>query len=533
MTISTRGRVAVLLATSLLGIATPGLASSHREGPGITKLPKVNSTDLYVFRSYEPGREQFVTFIANYQGLQDPGGGPNYFTMDPDAVYEIHVDNVGTAKENLTYQFKFTNSLLNSVGNTVTVGGRTLSTALRQTGAISKVNDPGVGEIEKYTITLITGDRFSGTRAPILNAGDSSPNFTKPLDFTGTKTFPDYGSYAKQFIANITIPNCSTPGRVFVGQRAEAFAVNLGSVFDQVNFVPIEGDSKPGAGDGKGFPFGITQTRANDELVGKKNITSIALEVPIACLTGAGNGVIGVWQTASLPQARLLDPAASYTQPSLSGGAFTQVSRLANPLVNELVIGLPDKDKFNASDPVNDGQFGAYVTNPTYPEVLNRLFLAPVNQLAGASFTTLAPTNFPRNDLVATFLTGFNGVNQLKTVTASEMMRLNTGIAPTPQASQSNFGVAGDDLAGYPNGRRPGDDTVDITLRVAMGALCHPIPVNGKPTDLGLCKPADAPTGQVPFTDGAPISAKELLNTFPYLNPPLAGAPLSAHRVGQ
>lgn len=526
--------LAVLMATSTLtSVAAPAFASSHREAPGITKLPKTDSTDLYAFRSYEPGRDQYVTFIANYQPLQDPGGGPNYFTMDPDAVYEIHIDNVGDAKEHLTYQFKFSNTLQGNSGLTLNIGGKTQPIALRQTGSVSKVADSNVGEIETYTVTQITGDRHTGTRAPVTNAADGSTTFTKPLDNTGSKTFKDYNAYSNQFIYNVNIPNCSMPGRVFVGQRAEAFAVNLGAVFDQVNFVPIEGDSAPGAGDGKGFPFGITQSRANDELVGKKNVTSIAMEVPISCLKGAGNGVIGVWQTASLPQARLLDPAATYTQPSLSGGAYTQVSRLANPLVNELVIGIPDKDTFNASDPSGDGQFLSYVTNPTYPEVLNGLFLAPVNKLAGANFTTLAPTNFPRNDLVFTFLKGFPGVNQLMTVTPSEMMRLNMGIPVTPQASQKNLGVIGDDLAGYPNGRRPGDDAVDITLRVAMGALCYPIPVNGKPTDLGICKPSDAPTGQVPYTDGAPISAKDVQNQFPYLNAPLGGAPLSAHRVGQ
>jgi hypothetical protein len=526
-----RGGLAILLATSLLAGTTPSFASSHREAPGITKLPKTDSTDFYMFRSYEPGRDQYVTLIANYIPLQDPGGGPNYFTMDPDAVYEIHIDNVGDAHEHITYQFKFNNSLQNNTGVTLNVGGKTTPIALRQVGPVSQAaNDPNLGEIESYTVTMISGDRHTGTRQSITNAKDGSSTFTKPLDNTGVKTFPNYAAYANQFIYSVNIPNCAMPGKVFVGQRAEAFAVNLGSIFDLVDFVPVEGDSAPGAGDGKGFPGGITQSRANDELVGKKNVTSIAMEVPTACLTGGGNGVIGGWQTASLPQARLIDPNPSYSAPTSSGGAYTQVSRLGMPLVNELVIGLPDKDKFNSSDPVNDGQFLSYVTNPTFPAILDALFRGPVNATLGTSFASIAPTNFPRNDLVTTFLTGFPGVNQLKTVTPSEMQRLNTGIAPTPQTSQNTLGVAGDDLAGYPNGRRPGDDTVDITLRVAMGALCYPVPVNHKPTDLGLCKPSDAVTGNVPFTDGAPIHATDLQNQFPYLNPPLAGAPLTAHR---
>jgi hypothetical protein len=155
---------------------------------------------------------------------------------------------------------------------------------------------------------------------------------------------------------------------------------------------------------------------------------------------------------------------------------------------------------------------------------LNILFKDPVNATLGTDLATLAPTNFPRVDLVTAFLTGFEGVNQLATVTPSEMLRLNTNIVATPQAEQSAFGVAGNDLAGFPNGRRPGDDVVDIALRVVMGALCHPIPVNGEPTDLGLCAPEDAVVGTVPFTDGAPSNANMMDASFPYLATPIAGS---------
>jgi hypothetical protein len=202
-----------------------------------------------------------------------------------------------------------------------------------------------------------------------------------------------------------------------------------------------------------------------------------------------------------------------------------QVSRLSNPLVNELVIGLPDKDKFNSSMPANDGQFADYVTHPSLPALLNILFKDAVNATLGTNIPDLAPSNFPRTDLVAAFLTGVAGVNQLATVTPSEMLRLNTNIPATPAEMQSAFGVAGNDLAGFPNGRRPGDDVVDIALRVVMGALCHDIPVAGTPTNLGFCTPADAPVGNVPFTDGAPLNASMLNTSFPYLLAPLAGSP--------
>ena len=264
----------------------------------------------------------------------------------------------------------------------------------------------------------------------------------------------------------------------------------------------------------------IEQDRANDDLVGEFNITSIALEVPIECVTGNGNGVIGGWTTASLPQASLKDPTPTFEQTELLGGAFVQVSRLSAPLVNELVIGIPFKDLFNGSEPQDDAQAAVFVTNPTLPAILDLLF----RDALGAE-DNIAPSNFPRTDLVAAFLTGIEGVNQQSTVTGSEMMRLNTGIAPTPRAEQATLGVAGDDLAGFPNGRRPGDDVVDIALRVVMGALCHDIPVNGTPTNLGFCTPEDAPVGDLPFTDGAPISAAELQNAFPYLNTPIPGSP--------
>ncbi|MEO0872785.1 MAG: DUF4331 domain-containing protein, partial [Pseudomonadota bacterium] len=214
-----------------------------------------------------------------------------------------------------------------------------------------------------------------------------------------------------------------------------------------------------------------------------------------------------------------------YEQTSLYGGAFVQQSRLSAPLVNELVIGLPSKDLFNAAEPTQDAALADFVTNPTLPALLDILFRDAVNSALGTEIENLAPSNLPRADLVAAFLTGIEGLNQPENVVASEMMRLNYAIDFTPIADQSPLGVAGDDLAGFPNGRRPGDDTVDIALRVVMGALCHPVPIAGEPTDLGLCSPEDAPVGTVPFTDGAPISASELGSSFPYLNSPIPGSP--------
>jgi hypothetical protein len=521
----TRSGLVILACAASALCYTTAFASSHREAPNITKSPKVDNTDVYVFQSYETGRQGMTTIIANFQPGQFPGAGPNYWTMDPDALYEIHIDNNGDAMPELTYSFQFTNTLQNGNGITLNVGGTTNSIPLRYAGPVAKDADPNLAETEAYTITQISGDPRSGNRATVTNNAGGSSTFTKPLDNVGNKTVPQYTAYANQFIYTISIPGCGTPGRAFVGQRAEAFAVNLGPTFDLVNYVPIEGDSAPFAGDGKGFPGGITQSRNNDDLVGKANVTSIALEIPTSCLVGSGNGVIGVWSTASLPQARVLSPNPTYVKPTVQGGAYVQVSRLGMPLVNELVIGLKDKDLFNAAMPTQDSALAGYVTNPTFPALLDALFRAPVNQTLGTNIANLAPNNFPRNDLVAAYLTGIKTLNQQATVTPSEMIRLNTAVAPTPMASQKSLGVAADDLAGFPNGRRPGDDVVDITLRVAMGRLCYPVPINGVQTDLGLCTPSNAPVGNVAFTDGAPISARDLQPAFPYLNPPIPGSP--------
>lgn len=503
--------IAALAATSAIG-------SSHREAPGITEQPKVDATDFYMFRSYEPGREDFVTFIANYIPLQAPYGGPNYFTMDPDAIYEIHVDNDGDAVEEITFQFQFKNELaMDGNGIALQIGEETVAIPLRTAGQITGASTDPLNEIESFTLTHITGDRRSGTRAPVTGTGGTT-SFGKPLDYIGEKTIPNYDDYAASFIQTIQIPGCETAGRVFVGQRAEAFAVNLGAIFDLVNLVPLEGS--------------IPNVRENDDLVGQFNVTSLALEVPISCVTGDGNGVIGAWTTASLPQGEVEDPSPTYASTSVYGGAFVQQSRLSNPLVNEVVIGLPDKDLFNAAEPTQDGALATYVTHPTLPALVDILF----RDALGAT-DNIAPSNLPRTDLVAAFLTGFPGLNQMATVTPSEMLRLNTAVPPTPRDMQQTYGVVAEDLAGFPNGRRPGDDTVDIALRVVMGALCHPVPLGaelGVPgavedtesdlINLGYCAPEDAPVGNAPFIDGAPISAAELGNAFPYLNTPLPGA---------
>lgn len=523
--------VAMGVAAAVL-LSSTAFGSSHREAPYITKYPQVDASDFYVFKSYEPGREDYVTLIANYVPVQAAYGGPNYFPLDSEALYEIHVDNDGDSVEDITFQFEFDDSLPNGESIMLNVGGEQISSVLRNIGVLSAGSEAGLNHFESYSVTVVNGDRRQGNGNAATNVLSGEETFAKPFDYAGTKSFGgagNYTTYANSFIHDVSIPGCNNPGRVFVGQRHEAFNISLGEVFDLVNFVPVEGDSAPGAGDGGGFPGGVTQDRERN-ILARNNTTSIALEIHQDCLTAGGESVIGAWTSASLSQATVLNPKPTFEKSEIGGGAWTQVSRLSAPLVNELFIGYDMKDKFNASEPKDDGQFLTFVTNPGLPLILDILFRDAVNATLGTNIPDLAPVNFPRNDLVTAFLTGFPGVNQFANVTAGEMLRLNTAIAATVRSQQSPFGVAGGDLAGFPNGRRPGDDVVDIALRVAMGALCHDLPLGegGAGVNLGLCAPEDAAVGNVAFTDGAPLDATELNQSFPYLLTPYPGSPVGA-----
>lgn len=534
-------------AMALAGVAfTPLWSASHREAPGITELPKLDHTDVYAFMAFgddtiDPEDKDMVVLVANFQPGEDPGSGPNYYSMDPDAIYEIHVDNNGDGKEDITYQFKFADTFVNSgKGLTRTVGGVNQEVAVRAQLATPGTNGPVFADKETYTVTQILGDRRTGTRGAVTDAASNSATFDRPFDNTGTKTIPNYPAYSQSFVKSVKIPGCATNGLVFAGQRADSFAVNLGGVFDNVNLVPIQGVPDPvyangiEAEGGRVFPLGGTaQDNRLQEVRLRKNVAQIALEVPKQCLTGTGNGVIGVWSTSSLPQAKLLNPfSGSQTKTTVEGGAYVQVSRLGNPLVNELLIGISQKDKFNATKPENDAQFQSFVANPTYPTLLDELFRAPVNQglqMEGKNVQltdNIAPSFFPRNDFISVFLTGFKGLNQLSTVTPSDVIRLNTNVPPTPRNQQNPLGVIAGDLAGWPNGRRLNDDVVDISLRVAMGRLCYPIPIgpNRALVDLGICTPAQGPAGLVPYTDAAPDDPKENPSAFPYSASPIRGA---------
>ena len=525
--------ILALAAASAVGV---GHASSHREAPFITTSPKVDGTDFYMFRSYEGvaangsgGRSDYVTLIANYLPLQDAYGGPNYFSLDQNALYEIHIDNNGDANEDITFQFRFKNKL-NDVALPIGTGAaaKTVAIPLIQAGAVANLNDANLNVNESYSVFIVRGDRRKGaSQAVTKTAGGAS--FEKPVDYIGTKTLGDaaaYALYAGKHVHSIKIPGCPAgkdTGRVFVGQRQEGFAVNLGPIFDLVN-APLAVITNPA---------NINIAAANS--IQDKNVTTLAIEVHKDCLTSGTETVIGGWTSASLRQARLLSakPASGYQTSEKVGGAWTQVSRLGQPLVNEVVIGLKDKDKFNSSKPSGDGQFLDYVTNPTLPALLG---LVLTGNPAG-----LAPTNIPRTDLATVFLTGITGVNKPTTVTPSEMLRLNTAIPAVPFAGQNRLGIVGNilaggtDNAGFPNGRRPKDDVVDIALVAMLGGLCmangdgDTFKFNSIPGVAGVtsaCKPSSVPAGTTSFAvhDGVDQAVVPFLSGFPYLNTPNPGA---------
>ena len=341
--------------------------------------------------------------IANYLPLQDLFGGPNYFNLDPNGVYKIHVDNDGDADSDLTFEFKFKTIEKNF---TVNANGVTTATPLIQTGRIDATG-ANLNVQQTYTLSLVR----HGAREAVYNATLGGDVFLKlpPTISTAPKPYPTMRVMSGNFIYDVSIlPGCNAAGRVFVrAAQRDGFVVNLGEVFDLVNLNPV--------GPRDGEPNSISN----------KNVTSLVLEVPISCLTNGKDPVIGGWTTSSLRE----------------GDDWKQVSRLGMPLVNELIIGLPDKDKFNASQPLNDGQFLHYVTNPFLPVLLNTEF----------GNAAVIPAS-PRNDLIAAFLTGVKGLNQPLKITPSEMLRLNTSIEPTTPAAQNDLGVLGGDFGPiFPN----------------------------------------------------------------------------------
>ncbi len=447
-------RLYVLAGFALLAgcLGLTGRASSHREAPLISGDPLADNTDVYAFVS--PVNSDRVTLIANFIPLEAPYGGPNFFKFDDNVLYEIMVDNDGDAVEDVTFQFRFHTDVRNP------------NTFLYNTGTITSLDSATWNVRQFYDVTRIDGPRRTG------NATVLGTNLRTPPVNVGLRSTPNYDALAAAAVNQL--PNGS---QVFAGQRDDPFFVDL-NVFDLLAVPPAD-------------------TNNSDSLAGF-NVHTIAIEVPITSLTHNGsrpasasdaNAVIGVWSTASRPSVT-----------SRGGGEerqsdrFVQVSRLGNPLVNEVVIPRGTKDAFNSLVPTQDGAALNFVTDPEVPKLLSLLF-------------GIQSPPAPRNDLVTIFLKGIPGLNQPPNVTPSEQLRLNVAIPST--ARPNPLGVLGGDVQGFPNGRRLSDDVVDIALRAMAGATPLTPTFNaGINAQLG---------------DGVNANDKAFLTVFPFVASPYPG----------
>jgi hypothetical protein len=450
--------------------------SSHREAPEISKDPVADSTDVYAFVS--PDKPDTITLIANYIPLQGPAGGPNFYEFGDDVLYEIHIDNNGDGRADISYQFRFTTQVLNP------------NTFLYNTGPIHALNSPNWNRRQTYDVTVHSGSssRTIGTRlaCPPCNIGPlSTPNYPA--------------------LAAAAVHDLGGGMTVFAGQRAEGFYVDLGAIFDLADLRPFEQlhnqfglnvFSKPAPG-----------VNATNHL----NVHSISMQVPKSALVRSDHPTIGVWTTASRQRVRVWD---ADNGENVDNGPFRQVSRLGNPLVNEVLIPMGRKDQWNSLPPADDKRFAGYVTQPGLAALLPTLYPGVFPHLAA-----LVAAAKPRADLEAILLTGIpsgiiTGFTNFTGPVLADMLRLNTSIRPTPPDKQSIYGLLGGDAAGFPNGRRVTDDVVAIELRAIAGVTYALVNKSFTP---------DAAAGQL--TDGlTPASVSSpYLGHFPYLGVPYSG----------
>ena len=446
--------------------------SSHREAPEISKDPVADSTDVYAFVS--PDKSGTVTLIANYIPLQGPAGGPNFYEFGDDVLYEIHIDNNGDGRADISYQFRFSTTV------------RDPDTFLYNVGPIESLSSPNWNRVQTYSVSVNGGSLGSGLACPPCNIGPLST--------------PDYAG-----LAGAAVHSLGGGISVFAGQRAEAFYVDLGAIFDLGDLRPFENlHAQYGLNAFSGPAAGVNATN-------HLNVHSIAIQVPISAVTIKGHPTIGVWTTASRQRVTLWDADRGE---NVNSGPFRQVSRLGNPLINEVVIALGDKDRWNSLPPSDDKQFAHYVTQPGLAALLPALYPGVFPNLA-----KLVASGKPRADLEAILLTGIPaglipGFTNLTGTVLADMLRLNTSIAPTPADKQSIYGLVGGDAGGFPNGRRVTDDVVAIELRAIAGAVYKLVDKTFTP-DAAADKLTD---GLTPASVSAP-----LLGQFPYLGVPYSG----------
>ena len=446
--------------------------SSHREAPGISKDPVADNTDLYAFVS--PDRAGTVTLIANYIPLQGPAGGPNFYEFGDDVAYDITIDNDGDNDVDVRFRFHFKTHVKNT------------KTFLYNTGPIGSLDSPNWNRTQKYSVTLIR----EGHDPKVLGSGLTCP----PVNI-GPRSTPEYGK-----LAAAAVHTLADGVKVFAGQRREGFFVDLGSIFDLGTLRPFENlHLIPSAA-----AVGVDATR-------KLNVHSIAIQVPTSWLTSNHavptsaadpKAVIGVWASASRRKARILSGSVD-----VESGPWVQVSRLGNPLINEVIIPMASKDKWNSVAPSADGQFLGYVQHPELAGLIPVLYPGVFPNLAGYANA--------RADLVAILMTGIpsgivGGFQNFTGPNPADLLRLNTAIPAA--SSPSPLGILGGDLAGFPNGRRVFDDTVAIELKAIAGAT------------IPLVDPSFTPDGAAALLkDGTAPGAGRYINHFPYLGTPFDG----------
>ncbi|HEY5358874.1 MAG TPA: DUF4331 domain-containing protein [Streptosporangiaceae bacterium] len=458
--------------------------SSHREAPEISKDPVADSTDVYAFIS--PDQPSTVTLIANYIPLQGPAGGPNFYEFGDDVLYEIHVDNDGDGYADITYQFRFTTKL------------QTPSSFLYNTGPISSLSDSTWNSKQFYSVTRCDsgGTHPLGTRlaCPPCNIGPlSTPDYEAKLGRPAVHSLP-------------------RGIKVFAGQRAEEFYVDLGSIFDLADLRPLQSANVFAHALGLPNQPGVNATN-------HLNVHSIALQVPISQLVSHGKPTIGVWTSASRQTVSVRGDAGQHP---VGSGPWKQVSRLANPLFNEVLVPLGQKDYWNTQRPAHDKQFASYVAHPELASLLPVIYPAiPPGKAPFAHLAKLVKSGKPRADLEAILLTGIPsgiipGFTNFTGPVQADMVRLNTSIPPTPKSSPkySTLGLIGGDVAGFPNGRRVEDDVVTIELRAIAGAT-YPLVAPGYKVDAVVAALTDGLTG-------ASVKNKPLAS-FPYLGVPYDG----------
>jgi hypothetical protein len=416
------GALLAAIMASVLAV-TIGAGSSHREAPLTSMDPTADDTDLYAFRAADAPDK--LTIVANWIPFEDPAGGPNFYGLDPKAHYYINIDNTGDGRYDVRYEFKFR----------TTIGNK--NSFLYARPGVASIDDAKLNVKQSYSVTRETYKNGKRTGEKTLASGlPVAPNNVGP------KTIPDYASVAAQ--ANRDLPG---GGKVFVGQADDPFYVDLGTAFDAINIRKDTGN----AGGGK------------DDLAGY-NVHAFVLQVPFTDVTrdgqtvtsaDAANAVVGVW--SSTERQRLV--VSGKGKKRKAKNKWVQVSRLGNPLVNEVVIPLGLKDKFNRTQPANDAKnFGAVVVKPELAAVMNILFPG------------LNVPEDDRTDIVEALLTGIPGLTQIaKDAPPTDTLKINLGVAPN--ASPNRFGVLANDVQGFPNGRRLGDDVTDIALRVVGGYL--------------------------------------------------------------